>query len=85
MLKKFLAQLALEKIVQLVKPSAPVIAGLVQYEGTKDEFHKEMEVLSDSSVSDGNGRCTVYLYKGRTVGVHHRWPNRDFCYLGDYK
>lgn len=85
MLKKFLAKLALDRLVQLItKPSRPIIAGLVQFEGTKDEFHEQMETLSDNSVSDGNDRCTVYLNKGVPVGVYHRWPNRDYCYIGSY-
>lgn len=86
MFKKFLASLALEKLKQLIlSPSQPNIAGLVEFGGTKEEFHIQMEELSDKVVSDANERCTVYFKRNKVVGVHHRWPNRDYCYLGSYK
>lgn len=86
MLKKFLAKLALEKLGEmLLSPLRPNIAGLVEFEGTKDEFHEQMESMSTKVVSDANERCTIYMHNGKVVGVHHRWPNRDYCYFGSYK
>lgn len=86
MLKKFLASLALDRLGQLImSPLKPNIAGLVEFEGTKDEFHIQMESMSDKVVSDPNERCTVYFSGSKVVGVHHRWPNRDYCYFGSYK
>ena len=83
MLKKLLASEAIKFVMgKVFEAASPEPTGLVVFDGQIDEFHLEMETLSDNKLCDARSQVTVYTKNGIVVGITTTYPGaRSYCFI----